>query len=349
MVTMKKQVFALSVGLLFLVIAFTGCLEDSWNKSQVRVIYVDDDGGRDYTSIQAAINNADDGDSIIVLEGTYDELLRVDKPVSLKGSEGTVIIPKNIVLNENSTIVVTVDNCRIEGFTIIGNIFETDIIGINVYSSNNMIIDNSISWVEYGVYMDSDVDGYVFSGNNISGNVISNCTYGIYVHSDAKNNTIYNNDIIDNSEGIYLYYCVNNSIIENYVYSNTVYGIYIGLYSDGNVVSRNVCTENRYGIRFKGVSDNEIFLNRLERNEMGLYSCCSSSDNILYYNTLIDNDLHASDGFSNFWDNGIVGNYWEDYTVIYPNATQIDNYWSIPYDVPMGDNVDNFPLVNPFI
>ena len=205
------------------------------------------------------------------------------------------------------------------------------------------------NWFKYGIYIKDDVNENVFTKNNISDNVISNCTYGIYVYSYAENNTIYNNDLIDNIDGMYLHYFINNSILNNYVHSNTGYGIYIGSYSDGNIVSRNVCTNNRYGIRFKGVSFNEIFMNKLENNEIGLYSCCGSNDNILYYNTLINNAKQASDGFTNSWDNGIVGNYWDDYIAIHPNATHTNGCWSIPYDVPDGSNKDNFPLINPYI
>jgi parallel beta-helix repeat protein len=167
------------------------------------------------------------------------------------------------------------------------------------------------------------------------------------VYGNAKDNIIFNNDLIDNNNGIYLQYFFNNSVLENYVYSNSGYGIYLGSRSDGNIVSRNVCNNNRYGIRFKGVSFNEIFLNRFENNEIGLYSCCGSTDNILYKNTLINNAKHASDGFTNSWDNGIVGNYWEDYIVIHPNATQIDDVWDTSYEIPDGNNKDNFPLINP--
>ena len=37
----------------------------------VRIIYVDDDGPADFNSIQAAINDSNDGDTVIVADGTY--------------------------------------------------------------------------------------------------------------------------------------------------------------------------------------------------------------------------------------------------------------------------------------
>jgi len=345
---MKKQMFALLIALLLLVIAFIGCLEDSKDKSQGRIIYVAVSGDKDFTNIQDAINNASDGDSIVVSEGIYYEFLRVNKSVDLKGFKYTIINPNYRALSEDSLIYITANNCSINGFTLFNDV-KSDIIGININSSNNMIKGNSIIQFKYGIYIKDDVNENVFTKNNISDNVISNCTYGIYVYSYAENNTIYNNDLIDNTDGMYLHYFINNSILNNYVHSNTGYGIYIGSYSDGNIVSRNVCTNNRYGIRFKGVSFNEIFMNRLENNEIGLYSCCGSNDNILYYNTLINNAKQASDGFTNSWDNGIVGNYWDDYIAIHPNATHIDGCWSIPYNIPDGDNKDNFPLITPYI
>lgn len=333
-----------------LIVTFSGCLDGPAEKPQQKVLYVDVSGGKDYTSIQEAIDNSSDGDSIIVSDGDYFENIHIDKSVKLKGSKGTILHPKNVSENKNSIIFISSDNCTLEGFTIRNVKFLDDVIGVYMNSSGNKITGNKITWFEYGIYLKDDPNkGRIYKNINISNNEVSNCTYGIYVRADSMDNIIYNNDVIDNLEGINLYYFINNSVIGNYLHSNTVYGIYININSDGNIVTRNVCTENRYGIRFKGVSYNEIFLNRLERNEMGLYSCCGSSFNTIYKNTCIDNEKHASDGFYNSWDDGTTGNYWDDYIANYPNATMVGNYWDTPYNISDGDNQDLHPLVNPTI
>ena len=50
-----------------------------------RTLTVDDSGGADFTEIQAAINNASAGDTILVYSGTYQEKVVVTKPLILKG------------------------------------------------------------------------------------------------------------------------------------------------------------------------------------------------------------------------------------------------------------------------
>ena len=50
------------------------------------------------------------------------------------------------------------------------------------------------------------------------------------------------------------------------------------------------------------------------------------------------------------WDNGSVGNCWGDYIERYPNASEIEDtgIWDTPYVIDT-NNIDNYPLVNPFI
>ena len=53
--------------------------------SSVTVIYVPDD----YPTIQAAIDNASDGDTIIVRDGTYTENIDVDKRLTIRSENGS--------------------------------------------------------------------------------------------------------------------------------------------------------------------------------------------------------------------------------------------------------------------
>jgi parallel beta-helix repeat protein len=347
-----KRFLALIICLIILVVFFSGCNESpSNNSNQSKTLLVDDDPGKDFTSIQSAINAAKAGDTIFVYDGFYDEALTINKPINLVGSGAinTFILPKDVKSNNNCTIIVNVDNCIIKDFDISFEGEKSENIGIKVSSSNNTILNNSFSNFKYGIYFFNESADYFMCNNNISCNKIFDCSYGIYGYSDMKNNVFFNNSIKNNQDGIEFYFAVNNSIIANEISSNLMYGIFISTDSDGNIISHNYLKDNYYGIRFKGVSFNEIFLNRIVECDVGLYSCCGSKYNILYNNSLIHNIKQAADSFTNSWDNGVFGNYWDDYSQKYPNATHVDGVWDTPYNILDGNNKDNFPLIDPFI
>jgi nitrous oxidase accessory protein NosD len=55
------------------------------------MIYVDDDGGADYTTIQEAIDAANSGDQVFVYSGTYTEQIVVDKAIDLIGESANLV------------------------------------------------------------------------------------------------------------------------------------------------------------------------------------------------------------------------------------------------------------------
>lgn len=55
------------------------------------VLVVDDDGGADYTSIQAAVDAATDGDTVLVRPGTYREQVTVETNVTVVAPEGATL------------------------------------------------------------------------------------------------------------------------------------------------------------------------------------------------------------------------------------------------------------------
>jgi len=346
----KKRFLTLTISLIILLVFFSGCNENPSNKP--RTLYVDDDGKADFTSIQSAIDAAKPGEIIFVYDGFYYESLFIDKSVNLVGSSAanTFILPKNVTSNKYSSIFITADNCTIKDFDISFEGERPENSGIRISSSNNSILNNTFSNFEYGIYFFSDSPDYILQGNNISYNRISDCAYGLYDYSiDIKNNVFFNNSIKNNQNGIEFHSAINCTIIANEVSYNSMYGILITGDSDGNIISYNYLKDNYYGIRFKGVSYNEIFANKVVECDIGLYSCCGSKYNILYNNSLIGNTKQAADAFYNSWDNGEFGNYWDDYSQKYPNATSIDGVWDTVYNISDGNNKDNFPLVSPFV
>ncbi|MDH5375058.1 MAG: right-handed parallel beta-helix repeat-containing protein [Candidatus Bathyarchaeota archaeon] len=165
-----------------------------------------------YTTIQEAINAPEtvDGHTILVDPGTYCELVRVQKSVSLIGKNKTTIIDGN---RTGTVIRVTADNVYISGFTIrnssewyLGSgvfldntrnttIADNVICGGDVciflnYSRGNSILDNTITNPDgEGVCLRSS------SGNKISGNNISEVDFGIILEDSSDNNIISDNNI----------------------------------------------------------------------------------------------------------------------------------------------------------
>lgn len=311
----KVGLLAICVCLLMIAASFSGCIED---KSSGIVI----EGKGSYTSIQNAIDNASDGDTILVYNGTYYETLIIDKSINLVGSgDGEKIIDYNgNESNQSYIVLITADNCTINGFKIINSNDSSNTMGISIESSNNVI----------------------------STNTILNATKGVYIGRDSGNNNVLGNNISHNQYGINIEYSDGNNISKNNISLNSLYDMYI-YSSNNNIVTGNIISDGDYGIRIKGSKNNEIFRNLIINNQRGLYFCCGARNNIMYYNTFKQNsEYNAYDSLGNQCNNGSVGNYWDDYTEKYPDAIELDGIWNTPYNI-SGGNQDKYPLVNPVI
>ena len=75
---------------------------------------VDGSGGANFTGIQDAINNASDGDTIIVYSGIYYENVVVNKSVTLKGIGHPVVDASG----KGDAIRLTADGITLEGFNV---------------------------------------------------------------------------------------------------------------------------------------------------------------------------------------------------------------------------------------
>lgn len=316
------------VGMVLLAVFSTGCIESPSDGDELGVVVISGKG--EYDSIQQAIDNASSGDSVVVYNGTYSEQLVLEKSVRLRSAENHSPVlwwNKSMEEDEHSSIVlVSANNCTVDGFSIRGSA--------------------TIAGDVRGIMIDSD-------NNTISNNTIVDTTYGIYSYIN-KNNNIFSNKIRSNAYGMYLLRSTNTHVYRNTVSLNHEYGIYIHSLSDDNIVSHNTIMGNGYGMRIKGAAGNHVRWNIIRDNKRGVYCCCGSTGNMMYLNQFVNNSVwHAQDDVHNQWDNGSVGNYWDDYAQRYPEAQQVNNVvvgmvWDTPYVISDG-KADQYPVVEPFI
>ena len=183
-------------------------------------VYIDKNGNGKYdedeptyNSIQGAIDNAEDGDIIVVHSGTYKENLQVDVP------NVTIINGSTPVIDGQGGIGIdiTEPGVTISGFIIYncsyGIILETSANWTNI--SNNIIYDCTSD----GIWVNGNL-GDIIHDNTIYNNIIYNCSDGINVEwandTIIKKNTIYN----CGSDGIELDYCIRTSIIQNEIFDD---------------------------------------------------------------------------------------------------------------------------------
>jgi len=159
--------------------------------------------------------------------------------------------------------------------------------------------------------------------------------------------TIYDNIITNNYDGVYAWGLSYSNIVDNTIINNEKFGISEDNECHSNIFLRNIFEHNNeVGLRLGGSSNNTISKNVFRNNSGNGLLLIESSNNVIYYNNFINNTENAEDFGENIWDDAVgKGNYWDNYT---GNDSDGDGIGDIPYEIPGGNNQDNYPLMEPW-
>ena len=191
-------------------------------------------------------------------------------------------------------------------------------------------------------------------------------------------NNIINNNITETDRALAIYangYCIKS----NYLADNH---IGIRIVGRNNNITQNHIVDNYVGFRITNSSKNNITTNIIEKNVQAIVTDYGGFQ--VYHNNFINQTIGSGGGWeamilsTNYfylgvnvtskpeWDNGYPsgGNYWSDYAIKYPNATEIGNsgigdtaYFigiscainSTYANTYIVEAVDRYPLMIPFI
>jgi len=278
------------------------------------IIYVGGSGLGNYSTIQNAIDNALDDDTIFVYNGTYYENVVVNKTINIVGEnkENTIINGRNSSLNDSFFIVfyISADQVNIGGFTITNSILEYNLLESTIFGVGILVKSNNTT---------------------IQGNIIKENTFGISLdnsyHNKITTNTITDNHIqinlLGSSENIIENNQITNQEPNTSMQLNEKVGIFLDIAYINTIVNNTISNISGTGIQLSYLCEN----------------------NSIYYNNFINNTENGNDSGNNVWDNSQYGNYWDDYNETDKNN---DGVGDIPYNIPNANNNDRYPLMMPY-
>ncbi len=210
--------------------------------------------------------------------------------------------------------------------------------GIYLVASHNNVINENIA-------IDNDNDGINFGNSNnnwLKNNVVNKSYYNGIYFSNSHYNVIYGTFGIDNGNnaiclvdsnyttvqktygnnnthnGIYLWNSHENVLESNELSGNTQNGITLYGICSYNSIENNVLYNNfERGILVDSTCSDNVFFGNIIRNNTlyGVYSASGTVNNLFYENFFIKNPKNAYDDTvnTNFWNNSVIGNYWDNY------------------------------------
>jgi len=348
-----KRILAIGIILMFIGMSISSSTgfnvreQSNTITSNGKTLYVGGSGAGNYTKIQDAIDDASDGDTVFVYNGSYRENVVVNKTINLVGEEkeNTIIYNNESSVNifiindgvsvtgfslhdDSNTSLYNMGIAIMANFTIIKNnlilskrhfgIIINDWYGYSSYHNNTIIENKLLDGVYNGIYLRRSYD------NIISENSILHYDDGIQLEQ-SDSNIISNNNFTSNLCAMYLDDCYYNTISNN-TFNENIKSIHLNHYCSSNlIISNNIKGTNKeqigycrvgIGIYIVDSSRTEIRRNKIYHYTFGLF-LESSSINYIEKNTFVKNIINAR--FINF---GYSSNKWSE------------NYWNRPRILP---------------
>lgn len=308
--------------------------------------------------LQSLIDNAKEGDILLLEPATYSGPVVIDKPLTLDGQgkatidgggKGSVIVietdgavVRNLHLTNSGESHNDIDSgVQVRGrFNVVSdNVIDNCLFGVDLQQSeNNIVRRNTISSkpFELGTRGDAVRLWYSFE-NKIVENTIRDSRDTVVWYS--ARNTIARNTTSDSRYSLHFMYSQYNLVEENNYYNNTV-GIFL-MYSDGVVIKNNTIAHasgpTGVGIGFKETSDVTVESNKILYCASGFYIDISPfqpdtinrfSNNLIAYNGIGIRFLNDWTG-NEFTANRMIDNLTQ--VVVSSGKTANRNLWDGNY------------------
>jgi parallel beta-helix repeat protein len=288
-----------------------------------------------FHTIQAAIDNATNGNTILIKSGIYDEkTLEINKSITIIGE------------NAKDTIITLHPSYNVTWITTTP--FFNFSNAITIVANNFALINLTLIIAEPGGYISANGQQIQITGNNIT---TSHTTTGLIVSGSFCNitkNTSNGNINVEGSSNIIAGNVVRRIMLNfgelNKIQNNTSRDLIFG--NSYKNCSHNIIQDNKIstveksygsGIIAYNLYHNTFIGNYISGNRFGLAFEGNGAGNTFYQNTFNDNEQQVRINIgavvgTNYWDNGQVGNYWSDYDG--NGAYVIDE-----------NNIDHYPLI----
>ncbi len=263
------------------------------------------------------------------------------------GNNGVIITGRNNVNITRVNFKQGDTGIRISGSTnisVINNTFSNGLLmGIILQDSTQVLIENN----EFtDLQTDIEVPSVNLHGSKITfrNNTLAGSAYGVKIY--GASNVISDNKIETTSHSIEL-----NAVYSTLITRNKITGTVLLAGSSNNKISGN----NMTSIRLLIGSNNTLFDNYITAIELSEFAV----NNTFYGNTFAAGlEVRFNDAETTLWDNGTLGNYWEDYNGTDSNGDGIgDSQYvitGVKWDNDVGGDVsvvigqDNYPLMAPY-